>query len=147
MPPRRRPTSTAGSRSSSSVEDPERFSDCRESFAAALAEAEHALIETPYLVFFESGSDQLDPNAMDVVTFAARAARIAEPAEVAVTGYADPAGEASDNQALSRRRADAVAEALRAAGVPAGGIRTAARGATVGSVDERARRVEITFDG
>jgi outer membrane protein OmpA-like peptidoglycan-associated protein len=130
-----------------SVEDPERFSDCRESFAAALAEAEHALIETPYLVFFDSGSDQLDPNAMDVVTFAARAARIAEPAAVAVTGYADPAGEASDNQALSRRRADAVAEALRAAGVPAGGIRTAARGATVGSVDERARRVEITFDG
>ncbi|MDF2781263.1 MAG: hypothetical protein K0S96_1067, partial [Geminicoccaceae bacterium] len=28
-----------------------------------------------------------------------------------------------------------------------GGIRTAARGATVGSADERARRVEITFDG
>jgi OOP family OmpA-OmpF porin len=131
-----------------SVEDPERHSDCRESFAAALAEAEHALIETPYLVFFESGSDQLDPNAMDVVTFAARAARIAEPAEVAVTGYADPAGDASDNEALSQRRAEAVAEALRAAGVPAGGIRTAARGsAAVAGADERARRVEITFDG
>ena len=130
-----------------SVEDPERFSDCRESFSAALAEAQSALIDSPYLVFFESGSDRLDPNARDVVTFAARAARIAEPAEIAVTGYADPAGDASDNQTLSQRRAEAVAKALRASGVPAGEIRTAARGAAAAGTAERARRVEISFGG
>jgi outer membrane protein OmpA-like peptidoglycan-associated protein len=130
-----------------SVKDPERFSDCRESFGAALALAENALIDAPYLVFFEPDSDRLDPQALDVVTVAARAARVAEPAAIAVTGYADPAGAASANQELSQRRAEAVAAALRAAGVPAGGIRTAARGAAAAGTAERARRVEITFDG
>ena len=130
-----------------SVKDPEGFSDCRESFEAALAKAQSTLIHAPYLVFFERGSDQLDPSAMNVVTFAARAARVAEPTAIAVTGYADPSGDASDNQALSRRRAAAVAEALRASGVGPGQIRVAARGASPVTVEERARRVEITFGG
>jgi outer membrane protein OmpA-like peptidoglycan-associated protein len=130
-----------------SVKDPEDFSDCRESFANALAKAQSALIHTPYLVFFEGGSDQLDPSAMNVVTYAAQAARVAEPPAIAVTGYADPSGNVSDNQALSRRRAEAVAEALRASGVGASEIRIAARGANPVPVEERARRVEITFGG
>jgi OmpA-OmpF porin, OOP family len=130
-----------------SVKDPERFSDCKESFEAALAKAQSALVHTPYVVLFERGSDQLDPNARDVVTYAARAARIAEPAAIAVIGYADPSGEVSANQELSRRRAETVAQALRASGVGASEIRVAARGATVGTAEERARRVEITFGG
>ena len=59
-----------------------------------------------------------------------------------------PAASAADNQALSRRRAEAVAEALRTAGVTGGDIRIGARGAAPGAPSERqARRVEITFDG
>ena len=109
--------------------DPARVSDCREISQAALGEAEASLIRTPYLVYFERGSDRLDPHAENVVTWAARAAYVAAPAAIAVTGYADPSGRASDNQALSLRRAEAVAEALRAAGVTGGEIRVGARGA------------------
>jgi OmpA-OmpF porin, OOP family len=128
------------------VTDPEGFSDCKETFVAALAEAESALVHTPYLVFFEPGSDQLDPDAMNVITRAVWAARVAEPRAIAVTGYADPSGEAGANLALSQRRAQAVAEALRQAGVAAASeIRSEARGATVGATGQRARRVEITF--
>jgi len=130
-----------------SVESPEGFSDCKESFETALAEAESALIDTPYLVFFARGSDELDAGARDVVTYAARAARVAEPAAIAVTGYADPSGDASANQELSRRRAEAVAAALRESGVGASDIRIAARGASEVPIEERARRVEITFGG
>jgi outer membrane protein OmpA-like peptidoglycan-associated protein len=130
------------------VTDPEDFSDCKDSFVAALAEAESALVHTPYLVFFAPGSDELDPDAMNVITRAVWAARVAEPAQIAVTGYADPSGEAAANQALSQRRAQAVAEALRAAGVAAASqIRMAAHGAAPGAAGERARRVEITFGG
>jgi outer membrane protein OmpA-like peptidoglycan-associated protein len=130
------------------VTDPDDFSDCKETFVAALAEAESALVHTPYLVFFAPGSDQLDPDAMNVIARVVSAARVAEPAQIAVTGYADPSGEAAANQALSQRRAQAVAEALRAAGVAAASqIRMAAHGAAPGAAGERARRVEITFGG
>jgi len=126
---------------------PARFSDCREVALAALDQAESSLIRTPYLVYFERGSDQLDPYARNEVTRAARAAYIAAPAAIAVTGYADPSGSASDNQALSLRRAAAVAGALRAAGVTESDIRVAARGALPGASERQARRVEIAFGG
>jgi outer membrane protein OmpA-like peptidoglycan-associated protein len=127
--------------------EPARFSDCQEVALAALDRAESTLIDTPYLVFFERGSDALDPIAENVVTRAARAAYVARPTTIAVTGFADPSGRADDNQALSLRRAQAVAEALRAAGVATGDIRIAARGATAGMNERQARRVEIAFGG
>ena len=58
-----------------------------------------------------------------------------------------PRATARANQELSRRRAEAVAEALRVSGVGASEIRIAARGASEVTVEERARRVEITFGG
>ena len=127
--------------------DPARVSDCREVALAGLDSAESTLIDAPYLVFFERGSDQLDPVAENVITRAVRAAYIAQPTTIAVTGFADPSGQAGDNQALSLRRAEAVAEALRAAGVATGDIRIAARGATAGTSERQARRVEIAFGG
>jgi OOP family OmpA-OmpF porin len=130
-----------------SAKAPDQFSDCKDSFLAALAKAESPLIDTPYVVYFERGSDRLDPDARNVVTHALSAARIAQPREIAVTGYADPSGETRANQELSQRRAEAVADALRT-GKPSGSeIRTAARGASPGTTGERARRVEITFGG
>jgi outer membrane protein OmpA-like peptidoglycan-associated protein len=129
------------------IEDPARRSDCEDSFLAALTKAESTLIHTPYVVFFDRGSDQLNPDGMNVVTRALWAARIAQPPAIAVTGYADPSGEPGANQALSERRAEAVAAALRAGKPPSGEIRTAARGATPGASGERARRVEISFGG
>lgn len=127
--------------------DPARFSDCREVALGSLERAESTLIDTPYLVYFERGSDRLDPVAENVVTRAARAAYIARPGTIAVTGFADASGRAGDNQALSLRRAEAVAEALRATGVATGDIRIAARGAIAGASERQARRVEIAFGG
>ena len=125
--------------------EPDRFSDCHEVARTSLERAEASLIHTPYLVYFEHGSDQLDPDAMNVVTRAAWAAEVAEPASIAITGYADASGSASDNQALSQRRAEAVADALRRSGGTTGDIRVGARGAVVGASERQARRVEITF--
>jgi OOP family OmpA-OmpF porin len=131
-----------------SIRTPANFSDCKDTFVASLAKAESALIHTPYVVHFDPGSDQLDLEAMNMVTYALWGAQIAQPREIAVTGYADASGEARANQALSQRRADAVAEALRAGKPPPGSeVRVAARGAPAGISGEQARRVEITFGG
>jgi outer membrane protein OmpA-like peptidoglycan-associated protein len=129
------------------VTPPAPLGDCREVALAALERAEATLVHTPYLVYFDRGSDQLDLDAKNAVFHAARAAAIAEPAAIAVTGYADASGGAADNEALSRRRAEAVAEALRTAGVSSGEIRVGARGALPGTSERQARRVEISFDG
>ncbi len=131
-----------------SIKTPANFSDCKDTFVAALAKSETTLIHTPYVVLFDQGSDRLDLKAMNEVTYALWGAQIAQPREIAVTGYADSAGEARANQELSQRRAEAVAEALRAGKPPSGSdIRVAARGAPAGASGERARRVEITFGG
>ena len=131
-----------------SIENPAGFSDCKDTFLASLARAESALVHTPYVVLFDQDSDRLDLDAMNVVTYALWGAKIAQPRQIAVTGYADTSGEARANQALSERRAEAVAEALRAGNPPPGSeIRVAARGATPGTTGQPARRVEIMFGG
>jgi outer membrane protein OmpA-like peptidoglycan-associated protein len=125
---------------------PARPSDCKDSSVAALAKAESSLIHTPYVVSFDKGSDKIDPDGMNVVTYALGAARIAQPREISVTGYAETAGNSKANQALAQRRAEAVAKALRA-GKPTtdSEIRVASRAAAPGTSAARARRVEITF--
>lgn len=69
------------------------------------------------VVYFDSGSAELRPDAMDIVhTVAADAPQSGVRFEV--TGYADTAGPADYNERLSQRRAEAVASALAAQGVP-----------------------------
>jgi outer membrane protein OmpA-like peptidoglycan-associated protein len=68
-------------------------------------------------------------------------------AKLAVTGYTDRTGDAAKNEELAKQRAQAVRDALVAAGVPATSIEmrppmfveTGAAGS-----DAEARRVEIT---
>jgi outer membrane protein OmpA-like peptidoglycan-associated protein len=130
------------------IKNPANFSDCKNTFLAALGKAESALIHTPYVVLFDQGSDRLDPDARNMVTRALWGAEIARPRQIAVTGFADSAGEArADQAALSQRRAEAVADALRAGKPPGSEIRVAAGGANPGTTGQPARRVEITFGG
>jgi outer membrane protein OmpA-like peptidoglycan-associated protein len=126
---------------------PTETSDCKETFVAALDKTENALVKDHYQVLFAPGSDQLDPDAMNVVTTVARAARVARPARVDVVGYADASGARAANEALSRRRADAVAAALGSAGVPRDALVVGARGASGAAAGTDARRVVITFSG
>ncbi|MGH6902041.1 MAG: OmpA family protein [Geminicoccaceae bacterium] len=126
-------------------------SGCRETFAAALGRTEQAVLaELPetYVVPFESGSDVIGGEGLNVATFVARAVPLVEPARIEVVGYADASGSAGANEALSLRRAENVAAALERAGVAAQLLEVQSRGASGTPIDAVAgRRVEVMFRG
>ena len=93
-----------------------------------------------FVVYFDSDSAVIRPDAADVITEAA--ARITPGSTVILTGVADPRGNVRSNQELSERRAKAVAAALTDAGADAT-FTTQARGAEENDVLQDARRVEI----
>jgi OmpA-OmpF porin, OOP family len=114
-------------------------SGCRETFESALGRTEQAVLaELPqtYVVPFESGSDMLGGDGLNV----ARAVPLVEPAQIEVVGYADPWGTTSANDELSQRRAENMAAALQRAGVSAQLLNVQSRGATADG-----RRVEVMF--
>lgn len=100
---------------------------------------------------FERDADQLDASALDAVR--RNAACIMERASQRVTlvGHTDPLGSIDYNLALATRRAEAVRDALRAAGVAAAELAIVALGPD-GAGDhseeahERARRVEVRLE-
>jgi cytochrome c oxidase subunit 2 len=69
-----------------------------------------------YVVYFQRGSAELTPEAQAIVAEIAGTAQKAGSAEIAVEGAADRAGNSDAD--LAARRAAAVENALRAAGVP-----------------------------
>ncbi len=93
-----------------------------------------------YVVYFDTGSATIRPDAAAVITKAA--AKIKAGSAVALTGFADLRGNAQANLDLSRRRAVAVESALKKAGANAT-FTVAARGVATGSDLQKARRVEI----
>jgi outer membrane protein OmpA-like peptidoglycan-associated protein len=121
-------------------------SACRETFESALARTEQILIaQVPadYVVQFESGSDMVGGQGLNVATAVARAVPLLEPARIEVTGYADRSGAAAGNAALSRARADNVAAALQRAGVAPALINVQSGGTAGGG--ETGRRVEVAL--
>lgn len=69
------------------------------------------------VVYFDSGSAALQSEALDIIhAVAAATPRSGE--RIEVSGYADTAGPVDYNERLSQRRAEAVASALAAQGVP-----------------------------
>jgi outer membrane protein OmpA-like peptidoglycan-associated protein len=68
---------------------------------------------------------------------------------IAVSGFSDPSGDAEANAALSKARAEAVAQGLVALGVPADRIDLVKPAETSDATvtPEEARRVEITVTG
>lgn len=102
-----------------------------------------------YLVFFESKATGLDPKAVAVVDEIAADARVAQPQQIVIRGYADTRGRAGDNARLSDERAQTVAQALLDRGVEAGRLKTEAFGETSTAGDpllqSADRRVEVLF--
>lgn len=100
----------------------------------------------PVRVYFDVGSAALSAEASGAITAAAQALA-KDGGKVAVTGYTDRTGDAAKNEELAKQRAQAVRDALVAAGAAAGNIEmrppmfveTGAAGS-----DAAARRVEIT---
>jgi len=68
-------------------------------------------------------------------------------AKLAVSGYNDPSGNAALNAELSKKRAQGVAAALAAAGIPQGAIELVkpVETTTMTVTPEQARRVEVTI--
>ena len=106
-----------------------------------------------YVVLFGLGSAALDAEARRVIRAAADDYQSTGAARVEVRGHADTLGDADDNEALSRRRADAVADELIGLGVPPAAITRAGLGETEllvstddGVREPRNRRAEIELE-
>jgi len=82
-----------------------------------------------FLVFFDWNRADLTARARQIVGEAAEAAR-AQPTRLEVSGHADRTGTPQYNQALSRRRAEAVAEELVRRGIARQDISITALGET-----------------
>jgi len=100
------------------------------------------------LVYFQEWSYQLDATAQAAVDTSVAFVKRHPTGMVTVIGYADPEGTSAENLKLSRDRAQAVVNALVAAGIPEARIKREAKGKTefVQSSLE-SRRVEIVFGG
>ena len=104
-----------------------------------------------YQVYFDTGSAVVNDRGRMIAGSVVQAVANNPAARVTVIGRADRIGAAPDNLALSRRRANAVRDALMSAGVAADKIDTSWTGeARAGapraadSVDPRNRAVDVT---
>lgn len=97
------------------------------------------------VVFFTADSAALDNSAQAAISQAAAVAKQRPNSAVRIRGFAAPdAGSAAFNRALSRTRAEAVADALVAAGVPRFQLNMETRGAvSYELMPTESRRVEI----
>ena len=101
-------------------------------------------------IYFEPDSAEVTKDGRAVLQAAAGQAKGCKVASVSVLGLADAAGAPAANLELSKRRADAVAKALAATGLPAAEFDTAAAGqagAVTASGDTRPlrRRADVTL--
>ena len=70
-----------------------------------------------YLVFFDWDKADLNPRAQQIIAEAAQASTRVAATQISVAGHTDTTGSAAYNQALSLRRANAVAAELVKLGV------------------------------
>jgi len=105
-----------------------------------------------FIVFFDWDRDSITNEGRQIIAQAADAYKSGAPVQIQVTGYTDRSGSAGYNQRLSERRANNVAKALAALGVPPAQMVVSGRGEndnrvpTANGVREpQNRRVEIVF--
>jgi OOP family OmpA-OmpF porin len=112
---------------------PDDIRDCRNGFEQQVASVESAIAGAPvavateagtYLVFFDLNSARLTPEAEDIVGRAVASAKESGNAPITVTGFTDTTGTPQYNLRLSKRRAEAVADAMVGQGVDGARITT-----------------------
>jgi opacity protein-like surface antigen len=103
-----------------------------------------------FIVFFDWDRDTITPEGQAIIQQAADAYRAGAPVQIQVTGYTDRSGSAGYNQRLSERRANNVAKALAALGIPKEQMVVSGRGENDNRVptadgvrEPQNRRVEI----
>ena len=99
--------------------------------------------EKTYVVFFTERSTTIDGAGLKVIADAARESKASPAKPVTVLGYTDSVGSAAADQTLSAERAEVVAEALIADGIPSATVRREGRGQTHEDPGVASRRVEI----
>ena len=104
-----------------------------------------------FIVFFDWDKDTITAEGHQIVQQAADAYKSGAPVQIQVTGYTDRSGSPAYNQRLSERRANNVAKALSALGVPQDQMAVSGRGendnrvpTAAGVREPQNRRVEIT---
>ena len=102
-------------------------------FAFTECPGQESNIPGPYFVYFQTGSAQIDQKGMAAIAEAAAKAKALYLTRVCVRGKADKTGNATMNQELSQKRADAVAAQLAKAGVEQKYIMVVAKGEPFGS--------------
>lgn len=107
-----------------------------------------------YKVYFPTGGIKLDAAANEVVADAAAHAKQYPTPRIVVSGYTDTQGGAAANNALSAKRADVVAAALRIRGIARDAIKAQGYGEEFldvrtadGVAEPKNRRVEIQVGG
>ncbi|MEQ9491837.1 MAG: OmpA family protein [Alphaproteobacteria bacterium] len=115
--------------------------------------SEPAALPGAMIVFFDFDSASISEVEQITVTEAVRAFRESGASSLALTGHTDKSGANDYNVALSKKRVDAVADALRARGIADSAIKIAASGESKPAIDtadgvkERLnRRVVINFE-
>ncbi|HTW51107.1 MAG TPA: OmpA family protein [Stellaceae bacterium] len=103
-----------------------------------------------FIVFFDWDKDVVTPEGEQIIEQAAAAYKSGAPVQLQVTGYTDRSGSPGYNQRLSERRANNVAKALAALGVPRNEMAVSGRGENDNRVptapgvrEPQNRRVEI----
>jgi peptidoglycan-associated lipoprotein len=86
--------------------------------AAISTPPQQVCMDFSFPVYFDTNSGQLTPAAQQVVADAASRVKGCVLGRIDVVGLADATGGAAVNLAVSRRRAQAVADALAGAGLP-----------------------------
>ncbi len=108
--------------------------------------------DVPFTVFFPWDGADLTIHARQVMFAAMAQLSGCEVTGISVRGYADRSGDATYNDGLSRKRADAVVAALQSEGyaqdlisVAAAGEREQALASDDGLREARNRRVDVVF--
>jgi cytochrome c oxidase subunit II len=120
-------------------------SDAAASAAPAASDSAVQSATLPASVYFETGKSALPADAASAVQAAADYAKAHPDAKLSLSGFTDTTGSAATNAELAKTRAQAVRDALKAAGVAEDRIILKKPETITGGADAReARRVEIS---
>ncbi|PCE31528.1 cytochrome c oxidase subunit II [Burkholderia ubonensis] len=112
--------------------------------AAAASAPEPAATTALSTIYFETGKSTLPADAQSAIAAAADYAKAHPDAKLALSGFTDKSGSADANAELAKHRAQAVRDALKAAGVAEDHIILKKPETVTGGADAKeARRVEI----
>jgi cytochrome c oxidase subunit 2 len=135
----------AGSDTAASAPAASAPADAAASAAPAASDSAAQSATLPASVYFETGKSALPADAASAVQAAAAYAKAHPDAKLNLSGFTDATGSATKNADLAKTRAQAVRDALKAAGVAEDRIILKKPETITGGADAReARRVEIS---